>query len=258
MRTSPASALILFLAVAFPSIAGCQSQVPAKSEQADSALGAFKKIADSLPPLDPNDAPAKNPEAKPPVRLSGKLSGGMHVKLYAIYSAFAPSHECRRLSPSGKPTRLPGQYQLDLKVAEANGRFESSFSPDLFLPGDCDWRFVTLGARVSPSGKPGYDHQTESLIEAIHPKEKADASGCVSSPEGACPLNNNWLQTPVLVPCGMYIPTNEGSQGRPKLEPFFYCRARTKGPYKVTHRLKGDETKIEIDFIDLRSQPDPT
>ena len=250
--------MILFLALAFPSLAGCQSQVPAESEQADGALGAFRKITDSLPPLDPNDAPAKNPDAKPPVRLSGKLSGGMHVKLYAIYSAFAPNHECRRLSPSGKPTRLPGQYLLDLKVTEANGGFKSSFSPDQFLPGACDWRFVTLGAKVSPKEQPGYDQRVEDIVKVILPKEKPDASGCVSTPEGSCPLDNNWLNTPVLVPCGLYQPTGEGSLGRPDVQPFFFCRARTTGAYKATHRVKGDERHIEINFVDLRSAADPT
>jgi hypothetical protein len=258
LKFQAASLAALALMFVFPPLAGCQSRSSAQQQEAATAGEIFKKISESLPAPDPNDTPALNPNAKPPVHLSGEVSDGMHIKLYAIYSAFTKSYECRQLSPSGKQSRRPGQYQLDLKVTEANGRFESSFSPDLFLPGDCDWRFVSLGAKVSPNGMADYDHKTESVVEAILPREKPDSSGCVPSPEGECPLNNNWLSTPVLVPCGMYTPTNEGSQGRPKLTPFFHCRARTKGPYKVTHRLKGDETMIEINFIDLRSQLDPT
>jgi hypothetical protein len=182
----------------------------------------------------------------------------VHIKLYAIYSAFTRSYECRSLSPSGRPSRQPGRYQLDLKVAEANGRFESSFSPDLFLPGDCDWRFVTLGAEVSPKDQPDKGYRVENLIKAILPQERPDAAGCVATPEGTCPLDNNWLPTPVLVPCGLYQPTGEGSLGRPEIAPFFFCRSETNGPYKATHRQKGNEQKIEINFIDLRTEADPT
>lgn len=242
----------------FPALAGCQSQSSAQPTKPITASEAVQRAAESLPAPDPNDAPPLNPDAKAPVRLSGKLSGGMHVKLYALYSAVTPSYECRRLSPSGKPSRRPGQYRRDLKVVEANGGFESSFSPDLFVPGECKWQFMTIGAEVSPKEQRGYDYRVENLVQAILPRDKPDASGCVSTPEGPCPLENNWLNTPVLVPCGLYHPTGEGSLGRPEGPPFFFCRTKTKGMHKVTHRLKGNERQIEINFVDLRSQADPT
>lgn len=258
LKFQAASLAVLALLFVFPPLAGCQSRSAAQQQEAATAGEIFKKISEGMPAPDPNDTPTPNSNAKPPVQISGELSGGMHIKLYAIYSAFTKSYECRQLSPSGKQSRRPGQYQLDLKVTEANGRFESSFSPDLFLPGDCDWRFVTLGAEVSPREQPDRGYRVENLIKAILPRERPDASGCVATPEGACPLNNNWLPTPVLVPCGLYQPTGEGSLGRPEIAPFFFCRAETKGPYKSTHRHKGNEQKIEINFIDLRTEADPT
>ena len=221
-----------------PSLAGC-------TPPAGIAPSGAKDVTRSL-----NKAP------KHVVRIEGRVPDSLQIELDAFYVTDTKDMSCFS-HPGAKWGVGPNYHREPIEVSRKNGRYQATLTVDKYLPGACNWILAQVNAIVGKVGEPGEEAEVvEKVISTFaFNRYQTDASGCDVSPssmdEYRCPIKTNSLSTPVIIPCKV-------ESFASKTLPSFYCPTLTKADYKIGHRIKPGQKRVQIDFYDLDKEPDPT
>lgn len=221
-----------------PTLAGCASS------------------ADVSRPSDTKDiARALKNKPEHVVQLEGRVPDSLQIELVALYVTDTKNMACFR-HPGAKWGQGPNYHSEPISLARTSGRYEGKLIVDKYLPGACNWSLAQVNAVVKNIDSPDDPEVVEHVIHAHYfYHDESDASGCDVSPRSGdhrkCPVEENSLGTPVVVPCKV---TSYSSDAQPK----FDCPALTTANYKMSHRIKSGQKLIQIDFYDLDREPDPT
>ena len=221
-----------------PSLAGC-------APPADIVRSGAKDVARIL-----------NKKPKHVVRIEGRVPDSLQIELDAFYVTETKDMTCFT-HPGARWGQGPNYHTEPVELSRMNGRYQATLTVDKYLPGPCNWILAQVNAIVGKVGEPSEEAEVvEKVISTFtFNRYQADASGCDVNPDSMdayrCPIETNSLNTPVVIPCKVESFPN-------KTLPSFYCPTLTKENYKVSHRIKAGQKRVQIDFYDLDKEADPT
>ena len=238
-------------------------RIPAMATLVLAMLCAPTAACDEVPAKGKDVSRVLNPRPKHIVRIEGRVPKSLEIAFGAEYWTHTEDRACYP-HPLYQWGFGPNTHRDAIEVKrKKNGRFTAELVVDKYLPGPCNWALRKVDAAVVAVGKPDEDVQLAAGVIGTYYyyDGKSDASGCDITDERArrsdkddCPILQNALDTPVLVPCKV----EPYDKNFPKVPEGFYCAVLTKARYKETHRLKPGQKRVLIDFYDLDNEPDPT
>lgn len=235
--------LVMLMSVALvPALAGCQDKL----------------------------TPQLNPHPTHVVRITGRIPPTLQVQLSAGYGPGNGKDECNIHSWLQLADRSSwekyGRSQV-LALKRSGEHFETSFVVDKYLPGDCQWQFDGVGATVVRNGNfDDADVVSSPLITGFTYYRPNNQNVCIGKDKTTCEQMENSLDTPVVVPCEMFLydkPMPGAQPGEvipPDKTPSLFCSglSGTEGVFKRQHLLVPSTKKVQIYIYDLEIEPDPT
>jgi len=222
-----------------PSLAGCTSPAVIAPPQA-------KDVTQVL-----------NKKPKHVVRIEGRVPDSLQIEFDAFYLTDTKDMACFT-QPGARLGQGPNYRAEPVEVSRKNGRYQATLTVDKYLPGACNWILMKVNAVIGKTGQPA--EEPEVVERVIHTyyfyHDESDASGCDINPRSGdrkCPVEENSLNTPVVVPCKV-----QSFDNFPDTPPSFFCRALTRAEYKISHRVKRGQKIVQINFYDLDKESDPT
>lgn len=201
-----------------------------------------------------------NKTPKHVVRIEGRVPDSLQIELDAFYVTDTKDMSCFS-HPGAKWGVGPNYHREPIELSRKNGHYQATLTVDKYLPGACNWILAQVNAIVGKVGEPGEEAEVvERVIHTYNFYHKgADASGCDVNPRSGdhseCPVEANSLGTPVVILCKV-----QSYDAFPNSPPSFYCptASSAKSRFKVSHRIKPGQDRVQIDFYDLDKEADPT